>query len=69
MLERALVLALTLTTASFPPSQSSWQRTDSQHFEIHYLPVPAVRRTPIPLKPGHLSYSGHNPWDIPHSTR
>ena len=50
MLPRALVFALTLTTAgvwSSPeaatePSgqgQSSWQRTESQHFEIHYLPA------------------------------
>ena len=34
MLQRAFVIALTLTTAG----QSSWQRTDSTHFEIHYLP-------------------------------
>jgi hypothetical protein len=50
MLERALVLALTLTTAGvwlspeaaaapFTQGQSAWQRTDSQHFEIHYLPA------------------------------
>ena len=50
MLERALVLALTLTSgggwsspvaaaAPFMPGQSAWQRTESQHFEIHYLPA------------------------------
>jgi hypothetical protein len=50
MLERVLVFALTLTTAgvwSSPkaarvPSrqdQSPWQRTESQHFEIHYVPA------------------------------
>ena len=49
MLQRALVVALTLTTAGVwsspeaakePSSQgqSSWQRAESQHFEIHYLP-------------------------------
>src|SRR4030095_8027367 len=36
MLSCVLVFALTLTTAGQP--QSSWQPTDSQHFEIHYLP-------------------------------
>jgi len=35
MLQRALVFALALTTAG----QSSWQRTESTHFEIHYLPA------------------------------
>jgi hypothetical protein len=49
MLERALAFALTLTTASvgsspeaaapFTQVQSAWQRTESQHFEIHYLPA------------------------------
>ena len=50
MLQRALVFALTLMTAGvwsspeaaaapFPQGQSAWQRTDSQHFEIHYLPA------------------------------
>ena len=49
MLQRAVVFALALTTAgvwSLPAAaraQStqapSWQRTDSQHFEIHYLPA------------------------------
>ena len=50
MLERALVFALTLTTAGvwsspdaaaapFTQGQSSWQRIESQHFEIHYLPA------------------------------
>jgi hypothetical protein len=49
MLERALVFALALTTAgawsspkaaaAFPQGQSAWQRIDSQHFEIHYLPA------------------------------
>jgi hypothetical protein len=50
MLERALVFALTLTTAGvssspeaaaapFTQGQPAWQRTDSQHFEIHYLPA------------------------------
>ena len=50
MLERALVFALALTTAGlwsspetaaapFPQAQSAWQRTESQHFEIHYLPA------------------------------
>jgi len=50
MLPRAFVFALTLTTAGVRSSsdaarepsrqgQSSWQRTDSQHFEIHYLPA------------------------------
>jgi hypothetical protein len=33
MPKRALVFALTLTAG-----QSSWQRTESQHFEVHYLP-------------------------------
>ena len=42
---RTIVIALTLTAVSVlpasaqaPPSQSSWLRTDNQHFEIHYLP-------------------------------
>ena len=50
MLPRVLAFALTLTTASGwsaieaarePSWQgvSSWQRTESQHFEIHYLPA------------------------------
>ena len=50
MFQRAIALALTLTTAgvwSLPETaraQSTqavapWQRTDSQHFEIHYLPA------------------------------
>lgn len=50
MFPRALVFALTLTTAGvwsspelaaapFPQGQSAWQRTESQHFEIHYLPA------------------------------
>jgi hypothetical protein len=50
MLLRLLVFALTLTTAggwSSPEAaaapitqgQSAWQRTESQHFEIHYLPA------------------------------
>ena len=50
MLQRALIFALTLTTAGVwaPPeaarapssqSQAPWQRTDSRHFEIHYLPA------------------------------
>ena len=50
MLRRALVFALTLTTvgvwsspeAARAPSmqdQSPRQRTETQHFEIHYLPV------------------------------
>jgi hypothetical protein len=50
MLQQALVFALTLTTAgvwSSPEATSAasrqghspWQRTDSHHFEIHYLPA------------------------------
>ena len=49
MLERALVFALTLTTAGawaspeaaapFTQDPSAWQRVESQHFEIHYLPA------------------------------
>ena len=49
MLQQAVALALTLTTAgvwSSPEARaqstqslSLWQRTDSQHFEIHYLPA------------------------------
>ena len=50
MLQRALAFALTLMTAGvwlspeaaaapFTQGQSAWQRTDSQHFEIHYLPA------------------------------
>jgi hypothetical protein len=43
MPRQALVFALTLTMAAAgaPPSQrqSQWQRTDSPHFEIHYLPA------------------------------
>lgn len=50
MLQRALVFALTLTTASVWSSpeaarawswqgQSRWDRTESQHFEIHYPPA------------------------------
>lgn len=50
MLDRALVLALTLQAAgvwSSPEAaaapltqgQSAWQRTESQHFEMHYLPA------------------------------
>jgi hypothetical protein len=52
MLERVLVLAVVLTTAGvwsspeaaaarFTHGQSAWQRTESQHFEIHYLPLSA----------------------------
>jgi hypothetical protein len=55
MLQRALLVALTLTTAGVwsspeaaraPSSrrQAPWQRTDSQHFEIHYLPALAGER-------------------------
>jgi hypothetical protein len=50
MLQRALVFALTLMTggiwlsqgvdaAPSRPGQSPWLRTESQHFEIHYLPA------------------------------
>src|SRR5919109_985511 len=50
MLQQALVFALTLmlagvwsspeaATAASTQGDSSWQRTDSQHFEIHYLPA------------------------------
>ena len=50
MLQRALVFALTLITAGVwlspeagtAPSQqgqSPWLRTESEHFEIHYLPA------------------------------
>jgi hypothetical protein len=50
MLPRVLVFALTLMMAAmwFPPraaragsrlGQSLWLRTESQHFEIHYLPT------------------------------
>ncbi|HEX9368058.1 MAG TPA: hypothetical protein VF921_15615 [Vicinamibacterales bacterium] len=50
MLQRALVFALTLTTAGvwsspdaaeepYGQGQSSWQRIESQHFEVHYLPA------------------------------
>ena len=50
MLQRTVALALTLTTAGAwsspeaarPQSSqalSQWQRTDSQRFEIHYLPA------------------------------
>jgi hypothetical protein len=50
MLQRAVAFALTLATAgvwSLPEAAgaqstqalSPWQRTDSQHFEIHYLPA------------------------------
>jgi hypothetical protein len=50
MFERALIFALTLATAGlwsspeaaaapFTQGQPAWQRTDSQHFEIHYLPA------------------------------
>jgi hypothetical protein len=50
MLQRAVALALTLTTAgvwSSPEAAraqstqalSPFQRTNSQHFEIHYLPA------------------------------
>jgi hypothetical protein len=50
MLQRAVALALTLTTtglwssseaarAQSAPVLSPWQRIDSQHFEIHYLPA------------------------------
>jgi hypothetical protein len=41
MLERVLPIALALTTA-FTQGQSPWQRTDSQHFEIHYSPALAA---------------------------
>jgi hypothetical protein len=61
MLQQALVFALTLMTAGVWLSpitaavgsrqgQSPWRRTESQHFEIHYLPAlgreldPVVRR-------------------------
>jgi hypothetical protein len=50
MLEPALVFALTLATsgvwsspeataAPFTQGQPAWQRTDSQHFEMHYVPA------------------------------
>ncbi len=50
MLQRALLLALTLTaagqwvspeaaTAPYRQGRSPWLRAESQHFEIHYLPV------------------------------
>ena len=50
MLQRALAFALTLMTTAvwLPPEtataqsrqgQSPWRRTESQHFEIHYLPA------------------------------
>jgi hypothetical protein len=50
MPQRALARALTLTSAGVwlpsetarpqsRPNQSAWLRTDSQHFEIHYLPA------------------------------
>lgn len=50
MLELTLVFALTLATAGvwsspvaaaapFTQGQPAWQRTDSPHFEIHYLPA------------------------------
>lgn len=50
MLERALAFTLTLmlagvwlspetATAQSPQGQSAWLRTDTQHFEIHYLPA------------------------------
>jgi hypothetical protein len=51
MFRQALGFALTLTVAAWSPpeparelstqGQSSWQRTESQHFEIHYLPASA----------------------------
>ena len=40
MLERALALALALTTTTpLAQNQSAWQRTDSRHFELHYVPA------------------------------
>jgi hypothetical protein len=49
LLQQALLFALTLTagvwsspgtiTGSSRQPQPAWQRTDSQHFEIHYLPA------------------------------
>ena len=50
MLQRALAVALMLTTVGVSASptaagarsrhdQLAWQRTDSRHFEIHYLPA------------------------------
>ena len=50
MLQRALAFALTLTSASVSlssetarvqsrPDHSAWVRTESQHFEVHYLPT------------------------------
>ena len=50
MLERALVFALILpmagvwsspgaAAARFTQGQSAWQRIESEHFEIHYLPA------------------------------
>jgi hypothetical protein len=50
MLERALVFALILPAAGawsspeaaavrFTRGQSAWQRTETEHFEIHYLPA------------------------------
>jgi len=58
MLQRALVFALTLTTAGvwssreavaapFTQGQSAWQRIESQHFEIHYLPAVARELDPV----------------------
>ncbi len=56
MLHQLLVSAVTLTAAMWSPApaatqsrqgQSQWQRTESQHFEVHYLPTLAreVERT------------------------
>ena len=58
MLQQALVFAVTLLTASVWVSsltaaavsgqgQSAWRRTDSQHFEIHYLPALAGELDPV----------------------
>ena len=52
MFERTLVRVLTLTTVGvwvsaeaaampFAPRQTNWQRVESRHFEIHYLPAQA----------------------------
>ena len=71
MLPRALVFALTLMTAAMwsppqaatarsQPGQSLWLRTESQHFEIHYLPALAreVDRVVRSAERAHAHISG-----------
>ena len=78
MLERALAIALTLTTvgvwsspaaaaAPFTQGRSAWQRTESQHFEIHYLPAlaPELERVTRSAERAYDRISGRLSFTLP----